>query len=195
MINVEQKAPVSAKIRKVIFADTDTLSTFLWRDQFGFFLQLFEKLQIEVIIPQVVLEELEYNARTKARLADPIKSWAKQGKLTILDIDAGSPEYYTYLQLTEEEGMGKGEAAALSMATHSKCEASVASNNLSDIAEYVKANNIDLWTTARIIYTCEIEKIMKKDKAEKLWKKMVEDKEKLPSSSYEKYLEKMKVER
>lgn len=91
--------------------------------------------------------------------------------------------------------MGKGEAAALSMATHSKCEASVASNNLSDIAEYVKANNIDLWTTARIIYTCEIEKIMKKDKAEKLWKKMVEDKEKLPSSSYEKYLEKMKVER
>ena len=188
MIDVEQKIPVLAKIKKVIFADTDTLSTFLWRGQFGYFLKLFEKLQIEVIIPQVVLDELEYNKKTQERLAFPIKRLEKQGKLKILDIDVGSAEYYTYLQLTEDEGMGKGEAAALSMATHSECEACVASNNLSDISNYVRANNIDLWTTARIIRTCELENIMKKERAEELWKKMVEDGEWLPVENYNDYV-------
>lgn len=188
MIDVEQKISVSAKIRKVIFADTDTLSTFLWRNQFGFFLKLFEKLQIEVIIPQVVLDELEYNKKTREILALPIKRLEKQGKLKILDIDVGSAEYYTYLRLTEDEGMGKGEAAALSMATHSKDVASVASNNLSDIWNYVKDHHIDLWTTARIIRTCELENIMKKERAEELWKKMVEDGEWLPFSDYNDYV-------
>ena len=117
-----------------------------------------------------------------------IQSVSKQGKLKIQDIDAGRPEYYTYLQLTEDEGMGKGEAAALSMATHSKDVACVASNNLSDIQEYVKNNHIDLWTTARIIYTCELENIMKKERAEELWEKMVEDGERLPFENYNDYV-------
>lgn len=193
MIDVEQKRPVLAKIRKVIFADTDTLSTFLWRNQFGYFLKLFEKLQIEVIVPQVVLDELEYNKKTQERLAFPIKSLEKQGKLKILDIDVGSEEYYTYLLLTEEEGMGKGEAAALSMATHSEDIASVASNNLSDILDYVKEKNIDLWTTARIIRMCELENVMKKERAEELWKKMMEDGEWLPFEKYSDYVENLNM--
>lgn len=193
MIDVEQKRPVLAKIRKVIFADTDTLSTFLWRNQFGYFLKLFEKLQIEVIVPQVVLDELEYNKKTRERLAFPIKSLEKQGKLKILDIDVGSEEYYTYLLLTEEEGMGKGEAAALSMATHSEDIASVASNNLSDILDYVKEKNIDLWTTARIIRMCELENVMKKERAEELWKKMMEDGEWLPFEKYSDYVENLNM--
>ena len=57
-------------LRKVVFADTDTLSSFLWSDNFNFFLRLFEKLQIKVIIPRQVMDELEYSPRTKARLAD-----------------------------------------------------------------------------------------------------------------------------
>lgn len=193
MIDVEQKRPVLAKIRKVIFVDTDTLSTFLWRNQFGYFLKLFEKLQIEVIVPKVVLDELEYNKKTRERLAFPIKSLEKQGKLKILDIDVGSEEYYTYLLLTEEEGMGKGEAAALSMATHSEDIASVASNNLSDILDYVKEKNIDLWTTARIIRMCELENVMKKERAEELWKKMKEDGEWLPFEKYSDYVENLNM--
>lgn len=193
MIDVEQKRPVLAKIRKVIFADTDTLSTFLWRNQFGYFLKLFEKLQIEVIVPKVVLDELEYSKKTQERLAFPIKSLEKQEKLKILDIDVGSEEYYTYLLLTEEEGMGKGEAAALSMATHSEDIASVASNNLSDILDYVKEKNIDLWTTARIIRMCELENIMKKERAEELWKKMMEDGEWLPFEKYSDYVENLNM--
>lgn len=193
MIDVEQKRPVLAKIRKVIFADTDTLSTFLWRNQFGYFLKLFEKLQIEVIVPKVVLDELEYSKKTRERLAFPIKSLEKQGKLKILDIDVGSEEYYTYLLLTEEEGMGKGEAAALSMATHSEDIASVASNNLSDILDYVKEKNIDLWTTARIIRMCELENVMKKERAEELWKKMKEDGEWLPFEKYSDYVENLNM--
>lgn len=193
MIDVEQKRPVLAKIRKVIFADTDTLSTFLWRNQFGYFLKLFEKLQIEVIVPKVVLDELEYSKKTQERLAFPIKSLEKQEKLKILDIDVGSEEYYTYLLLTEEEGMGKGEAAALSMATHSEDIASVASNNLSDILDYVKEKNIDLWTTARIIRMCELENVMKKERAEELWKKMKEDGEWLPFEKYSDYVENLNM--
>ena len=74
------------------------------------------------------------------------------------------------------------------MATHSECEACVASNNLSDISNYVRANNIDLWTTARIIRACELKNIMKKERAEELWKKMVEDGEWLPVENYNDYV-------
>ena len=115
-------------------------------------------------------------------------------KLQIIDIEAGTAEYHTYLYLTEEEGMGKGEAAALSMAKHSEYIASVASNNLSDIWEYVEKNKIDLWTTARIIYECQLEEIMTKESAEQLWKKMVEDGDRLPFDNYNEYVKRKKGE-
>lgn len=157
MIDVTQMKCVSDNVKRVIFADTDALSSFLWRGRFGLFLKLFEKLQI-------------------------------------IDIEAGTAEYHTYLYLTEEEGMGKGEAAALSMAKHSEYIASVASNNLSDIWEYVEKNKIDLWTTARIIYECQLEEIMTKESPEQLWKKMVEDGDRLPFDNYNEYVKRKKGE-
>lgn len=186
MTKVEQKIN-----SKVIFSDTDTLSSFLWRNAFGYFLKLFDKLGMEVIIPQVVLKELEYSKRTREHLARPIKNLEKQGKLQIRDIEDGTNVHYTYLYLTEEEDMGNGEAAALSMATHSESSASVASNNLSDIREYIENNKIDLWTTARIIYECELNKIISNDRAEELWKKMLEDGLKLPFENYSDYVRKL----
>ena len=66
MIDVTQMKCVSDNVKRVIFADTDALSSFLWRGRFGLFLKLFEKLQI-------------------------------------IDIEAGTAEYHTYLYLTEEK--------------------------------------------------------------------------------------------
>ena len=188
MIEVTQMKRVSKDNRKVIFSDTDTLSSFLWRNAFGYFMKLFDKLGMEVIIPQVVLDELEYSARTREHLARPIINLEKQGRLQIQDIIVGSGEYRTYCYLKEEEDFGKGEAAALSMATHSDYTASVASNNLSDIWEYVEKNKIDLWTTARIIYECELNEIISNSRAEDLWKKMLEDGLKLPFENYSDYV-------
>ena len=181
--------------KKVIFSDTDTLSSFLWRDAFGYFLKLFRELGIEVVIPQIVVDELEYSERTRERLAKPIKNLERQGKLQIQEIMSGTNAYYTYLHLTEEEDMGNGEAAALSMVTHSEGKASVASNNLSDIGKYVRKNRIDLWTTARIISECEKKGILTEERAEKLWIKMKEDGLYLPSDNYSDYVEKITGEK
>lgn len=189
-IRVSEKQP-----SKVVFSDTDTLSSFLWRNAFGYFLKLFDKMEIGIIIPRMVLEELEYSSRTKEHLARPVKEFAKRGKIKIEDINAASKEYRTYCYLTEVEDMGRGEAAALSMATHCNVTASVASNNLTDIKSYAERNGIEIWTTARIIRECELEGIISRTRATELWKKMLEDGLKLPFKSYIEYLDNLRVEK
>lgn len=47
-IRVSEKQP-----SKVVFSDTDTLSSFLWRNAFGYFLKLFDKI---LMLPQKNIE-------------------------------------------------------------------------------------------------------------------------------------------
>ena len=48
----------TAKENKIVISDTDFLSSFLWRDQFGIVTKLFAKLGMDIVIPQAVIEEL-----------------------------------------------------------------------------------------------------------------------------------------
>lgn len=85
----------------------------------------------------------------------------------------------TYYELCDI--MDAGEASALALAKHSERKAVVASNNMRDIAEYARENNIELWPTAKILQKAVDLKIMTMDSANKLWKKMKKDGLRLPS--------------
>lgn len=167
---------------QVVYSDADTLSSYLNRGKFEFFMQVFEQLDIEVVIPQKVKDEL-----CRGRYAEIRKSALNQmertNRVIIHDFQAGDPEADTYYELSQN--MGQGEAAALAMAKNSKTKCVVASNNFSDVIEYAKENDIELWPTTTIMTHAIDMGIMSMEQANILWKNMKRDGLKLPS--YDKF--------
>lgn len=127
---IDEKVPPECKLQ-VVFGDTDTLSSFLNRGCFGIFMNLFETMDVEVVVPKMVFDELAYRDGKEALRTGPILQLERTSKLKIVDIEVFSNEMDTYLQLRET--MGQGESAALSMAKHSEKNAGIASNNLRDV--------------------------------------------------------------
>ena len=140
----DEEPSVITTHEQVVFADTDTLSAFLWRDAFNYLIKLFQKYGIEIILPQQVMEELKYNLRTQQHLADPVLMELKKGTLTVKDLEILTAEYVTYIDLTEKKALGSGESAALSMAIHSSRPASIASSNLRDVRKIAEENHLKI---------------------------------------------------
>lgn len=170
---------------QIVYSDTDTLSSFLNRNSFGFFMKVFEALGAEIVISKTVLDEL-YSGRGNEIRRFTVERLRTLKRISIEDIDPFSDAGDTYFELSET--MGKGEASALALAKHSARKAVVASNNLSDVADYAKKNNIELWPTAKILEEAINLKIMNMKQADTLWKRMKEDGLKLPSyETFEEY--------
>ena len=163
---------------QVVYADTDTLSSFLNRNCFNFFMKEFETLGAEIIIPKMVLNELYHDDKRTGIRTEPIKQMIRAKRIFEEDIDPFSDKADTYYELCEI--MDAGEASALTLAKHSDRIAVVASNNMSDIARYARKNDIELWPTARILQEAVDLKIMNMDQADDLWKKMKKDGLRLP---------------
>lgn len=194
-LDVQPKSTEGDGKKKIVFADTDILSAFLKRGAFGYMLKVFETLDMEIIIPQQVVDELEYSPRTQALLAQPIHREAEKHTLAIMDIEIFTPEYDLYVEMTEKQRKGSGESAALSMAICSEDDAALASNNLRDVMDTAQKYEIELWTTARVFYTAEQKGIISRERASDLWKKMKKDGERLPFDTYEDYLQSAKCGR
>ena len=135
------------KIR-VVYSDSDTLSSYLNRGQFEFFMKVFEQLDIEVVIPMKVKNELYRGRRGVVRKA-ALEQMIRTNRVQIHDFQDGEPEADTYYELSQR--MGQGEAAALAFAKNSKRRCVVASNNFSDVIAYAAENNIELWPTSEIM--------------------------------------------
>lgn len=185
--------------QQIVISDTDFLSSFLWRNQFGIVIKLFGKPGMDIIIPEAVMEELNYSTRTRERLAGVLyqldhKKDKKHGRgeVYIQDIE---PFSYACMQYEElKKTLVKGEAAAISMVLHSEEKvACLASNNLRDVRKYVEDNQITLWTTAGVLEKAELLGIVTHDTAVKLWDKMYEDGLSLPKCTYEEYVRKKKA--
>lgn len=169
----------SSKARfQVVYADTDTLSSFLNRNCFNYFMKVFETLGAEIIIPKMVLNELYHDDMRTGIRTEPIKQMIRAKRILEEDIDPFSDEADTYYELCEM--MDAGEASALTLAKHSDKVAVVASNNMSDIARYARQNGIELWPTARILQEAVDLKIISMEQANNLWKKMKKDGLRLP---------------
>ena len=164
---------------QVVYADTDTLSSFLNRNCFNYFMKVFEALDAEVIISKMVLQELYHDDRRTGLRKAPIEQMIRNQRIAVEDINPISEEADTYYELCEK--MDKGEASALALAKHCDRQAVVASNNMSDIAAYARENDIELWPTARILQEAVDLEILNMEQADGLWKKMKRDGLRLPS--------------
>lgn len=183
----------------IVISDTDFLSSFLWRNQFGIVTKLFAKLGMDIVVPQVVMEELGYSIRTKDRLQTPLIRLNDKkekvhgvGNVYIRDIDPFSEMGTKYEEL--KKNMGQGESAAISMALYAdEKTACLASNNLKDVSQYVEDYEIVLWTTADVLVKAEELGIITHESAVKLWDKMYEDDLWLPEKTYEEYIKRKKA--
>lgn len=133
---------------QVVYSDSDTLSSYLNRGKFEFFMQVFERMDIEVVIPLKVKDELCRGRNKEIRKA-AIDQMIRTKRIRIHDFQDGEPEAETYYELSQK--MGQGEAAALALAKNSKRRCVVASNNFSDVIAYAKENYIELWPTTEIM--------------------------------------------
>ena len=157
-------------MKKLVFSDTDCLESFLFVDA-GYIL---EELFSKIIIPEQVYNELMYET-TPSKVKDNFKKLNDEF-VEIEELEFLSAEYNTYKLI--ENGFwsktgkvcGPGESAAMALAHLN--EETLASNNLTDVAEYVESLNIKLITSSMILARSVEKKLITKDDANNLWENM-----------------------
>ena len=176
-------------MNKPVFYDTDCLESFLFVGA-GYIL---EKLFSKIIIPEQVYNELT-DKNTPQIVKTNFKN-LKAGFVEIRKIPFISQEYTTYKLI--EKGFwsatgkvcGPGESAAMALAHLD--EGIVASNNLSDVEEYIESLDIELITSSMILAKAFEENIVTDDTANDLWKGMVKEGIELPKDSFTKYYDEL----
>ena len=136
-------------MNKPVFYDTDCLESFLFVEA-GYIL---ESLFSKIIIPEQVYNEL-MDKSTPSVVKTNFEN-LKEGFVEIKEIIFSSQEYTTYKLIEKgfwsETGKvcGSGESAALALAHLNN--GIVASNNLSDVEEYIESLDIELITSSMIL--------------------------------------------
>ncbi|MCR5693717.1 MAG: hypothetical protein K6G89_01955 [Clostridia bacterium] len=167
------------------FFDTDCLSAFLWVREESILSRLYAG---RIILPmQEVYDELQRVPHLQARV-DALKN---QGHLRIESIEAGSEEYFDYIQMTTspENGMriiGRGEAAGIAMARHR--DGTLASNNLRDVRLYVEKYKITHITTGDILIEAMDAGIITEADGNTIWAEMIRKRRTLPATTFSDYL-------
>ena len=170
---------------KPVFYDTDCLESFLFVDA-GYIL---ERLFSKIIIPEQVYEEILVE-KTSLIVKTNFEK-LKVGFVEIREIQFASQEYTTYKSI--ERGFwsqtgkvcGAGESAAMALAHLNN--GIVASNNLSDVEEYIGSLEIELITSSMILSKAVEKDIISEDGANALWKEMVNEGIDLPKDTFTQY--------
>lgn len=118
------------------------------------------------------------------------------GEAYIETMEVLSAEYSLYLRLTNYTGtnkvIGKGEAACLALAKYRS--GIVASNNLKDISKYLEEYELSNITTGDIIADAVEGGLINEEKAEEIWKDMLDKKRLLGAASFNEYKNNFKDE-
>lgn len=143
-----------------LFFDNDCLSAFLWVDQENILTTLYSG---RIVIPSHVYIELSNKRLNYVKgLKAQIDTLVKVGQVSVKPIVVDTMEYSLFRKLTQNPDpghkiIGNGEAAAISMA---KVYCGIlASNNLSDISDYVHEYGLDsVDTRIQCLYNRENDK-------------------------------------
>ena len=173
-------------LTNTLFFDTDCLCAFLWVGNESLLPRLYPG---KVVVPRPVYTEL--CRPTIPHLKARVDALVKQNLIIIQDINIDSEEYETYYELTEapknhRKIIGNGEAASISLAK--KYGGIVASNNLSDIADYISEYHLQHTTTADILVDAYSRNIITESQGNKIWSDMVAKRRRLGASSFTDYL-------
>lgn len=176
-------------LNKPVFYDTDCLECFLFVDAGHILEELFSK----IIIPEQVYSEIMAE-NTPAIVKKNFKN-LKNRFVEIKEISFLSQEYTTYnlikKGLWSKTGKicGSGESAAITLAHLNN--GLVASNNLSDVEEYIESLDIELITSSMILSKAVERDIISKENTDDLWKGMINKGIKLPKESFSDYFDEL----
>lgn len=176
-------------LNKPVFYNTDCLECFLFVDAGHILEELFSK----IIIPEQVYSEIMAE-NTPAIVKKNFKN-LKNRFVEIKEISFLSQEYTTYnlikKGLWSKTGKicGSGESAAITLAHLNN--GLVASNNLSDVEEYIESLDIELITSSMILSKAVERDIISKESADDLWKGMINKGIKLPKESFSDYFDEL----
>jgi predicted nucleic acid-binding protein len=180
------KKGISLK-NKPIFYDTDCLACFLIIDECSVLFKMFSK----VIIPEPVFDEF-FIESTPKNIKNNLNLLINSGFVEVKEISILSKEYSNYRCIEKGywggKSLGKGEASVIALAIENN--GMVASNNISDVKKLTDEFNLSLLTTAIILGKSVEKNIITQDKAEMLWKKMLNRNRHLPDSSFHDYYSK-----
>ena len=171
---------------KPIFYDSDVLICFLEINEEKILKKLFSK----VIIPDKVYEELT-RKKSHPNVKNNLRALIDEGFVQIETIEFGTHEYFDYSCMVEgfwsdDVPLGQGEAAAIALAL--KSFGIVASNNLSDVENLTKLDEIPILTFSMIMSFCFELNLLSELEIESIWRKILNTtNQKLPKGSFNDY--------
>lgn len=170
---------------KIVFFDTDCISSFLWTQTQHLLIHCFGS---DMIIPRQVYSEISRVPHLRQRIDDMVTD----GNLTIEDIQVNTDENTLYLDLTDHTRasslplIGRGEAAAIVLTK--KNNGILASNNLRDVSHYVNLYGLNHIATHDIMHKVVNDGVLTIAQADAIWIQMIAKKRKLPFRTYSDYL-------
>lgn len=169
-----------------VFFDTDCICAFLWVGNEC----LLEKMYPErIVIPQQVYDEINRPAifHLKAR----IDQLVARGSATIQVMDIESEEYLLYRDLTTISGkykvIGRGEAASIALAK--TYDGILGSNNLRDVAPYVKEFSLKHVTTGGILVQAFNQGLITEQQGNVIWQEMLKKRRQIGATSFSEFLQ------
>ncbi len=169
-----------------LFFDNDCLSAFLWVGYENLLVKLYPG---RIMIPGHVYIEL--SSPGVDHLRKRVDLLLSSGDAVQKSIETATKEYIIYRKLTSAPDaghkiIGKGEAAAISLA---KCNDGIlASNNLKDIADYVKCYGLKHLTTGDILKEALERSFISEAEGNLIWSKMLAKRRKLGFLSFSDFL-------
>lgn len=175
------------KIENKVYFDADCLSAFLWLNDVSSLVLLFED---DIVLPRGVYDELSKVPGFKSI----IDNYLNKKLMSIVDIDFDSKEMEIYNKLTKIDNhykvFGRGEAEVIS---HAVCKSKkMASNNLSDVEDYVKLYNLINYTIPDLLEMLIESGIKTIDEVELMWKNLKMRDTRIPGKTFNEYLSKYK---
>jgi predicted nucleic acid-binding protein len=165
-----------------IFFDTDCLSSFLCVNQEAILIKLYSG---KIKIPRHVYDEL--CQPNQINFINKINSMIQDGHASIVDLLFSTSEAKTYFMLTKNPPsgfkiIGKGEAAALALAI--TFSGTLASNNYSDIGQYLDSYGLKNLSTTHILFEAYTKTLITEDGGNFIWRNMQNRKRLLPYTSF-----------
>lgn len=170
-------------LKMPIVFDNDCIASFSWINRLDIINTLFPG---QIIIPEAVYRELSKMRKTNFPFVfDNIKREINAKNFTVKDIVVTDPYLDEYLQLTAMDNpkrIGRGEAAALILAK--SLNGTLASNNLSDVLDYIKGGCPPLICTEHILYYYWKAKYITVKEGQAIWQAMKTKKRRLPDYDF-----------
>ncbi|MEW6276708.1 MAG: hypothetical protein AB1556_16570 [Bacillota bacterium] len=164
--------------------DNDCLASFLWVKRPDILTKIFLG---QILTTKAVVHELTYLRKTRYNwVCLQLEEEIAKGAIKTVDLLVGTKEFLEFMDLINgkfrRKVLGYGEASVLAWVKHNG--GTVASNNISDVAEYCHVEKIGLISTDDILCLACTKKVISKKEAENLWSEMRARRRKLPDYSF-----------